>query len=95
MSEIFTGAVSAQSAAGETVTITITRVADNNVASLQAGTADDGSYTSTYTDQPGDYSAVAHIDKDDKFTAADSDAFLFTLATGLTTRTITLTGTAA
>lgn len=92
-SEALSGSVSGEDAPGETVTITVTKLADNTTAALPVQTQQDGSFAAPYTDVPGDYSAVAHIDADVGYTAADSTPFTFTLTQ--TARTITLTGSPA
>ena len=82
--------MSAQVAAGETVTITVTK--PDGTETLTATTLADKTYsvTKTYT-VAGNYSAVAHQDADTQYSAWDAGPVTFTIA--LTTRTGTLTVT--
>lgn len=87
-SKTATGTVSAQAAAGETVTVTITKP-DGTKVTQTATTSATGGFTLTYTDNPGNYSSVFHIDADAGYVAADSSAIPFTIPLGA--RTITAT----
>lgn len=84
----FSGVVSAQTAAGETVIITVTKP-DTTTETLTALTLADRTYTVTkaYT-IAGNYSAKAHGNADATYSAWDSASIPFTIA--LTTRTGTL-----
>jgi len=90
-----TGNVSAQAAAGETVTFTITKP-DATVDTLTAVTLDDLSFaaTTTYTDA-GDYTIVAAVGADAAFLAATSAVVTFNVPTVLAPRTITVTAAVA
>jgi hypothetical protein len=89
----FSGTVSAQVAAGETVTITITKP-DNTTETVTTPTKVDKTFSTTkdYT-IAGAYSAIAGIASDPTWTAATSPSVPFTIA--LQTRTITLNTTVA
>jgi hypothetical protein len=77
----------AQQNAGETVIITIT--AQDGTSSPVTAVTDSKAQFSVDIEEPvGEYSAVAHIDKDADFTAADSPAL--TIDVELIPRTITL-----
>lgn len=84
----FSGAVSAQVSAGETVTITVTKP-DNTTETLIAVTLADKTYsvTNQYV-VAGTYKAKAHGDADAIYIACDSAEVSFTIA--LTARTVTL-----
>lgn len=84
----FSGAVSAQAAAGETVTITVTKP-DTTTEAVTAVTLADKTYsvTNAYS-VAGAYKAKAHGDADAIYTAWDSAEVPFTVA--LTARTGTL-----
>lgn len=84
----FSGSVSAQVAAGETVTITMTKP-DTTTDTVTTTTKADRTFSTmkTYT-IAGDYSAVADVDKDATWIAATSSSIPFTIA--LQTRSITL-----
>ena len=83
----FTGTVSAQSAEGETVTITVT-LPDTTTETLTTTTLADKTFTTSKEYGAGDYSAIAHIDENSEYLAADSSAVPFTLTKQ--PRTITL-----
>lgn len=89
----FSGNVSAQAQAGETVTITVTKP-DNTTETLTAQTLADKTYlvTKTYT-IAGSYKAKAHGDEDSVYQAWDSTEVPFTIS--LTSRTGTLVVTLA
>jgi hypothetical protein len=84
----FSGNVSAQVAAGETVTFTITKP-DGTTETITTTTKADKTFSTTkdYT-IAGAYSAVAGIASDPTWTAATSPSVPFTIA--LQTRSITL-----
>ena len=87
----FAGQVSAQAQAGETVTITITKPDGNGTAIIQALTNPDGSYQTTLDlEYATGYTAIAHVDADSKYQAADSPVVTFDVIAGLSPRTITL-----
>lgn len=87
----FTGTVSAQASAGETVTVTVTKP-DATKDTLTATTLADKTYSATkvYT-IAGNYSASAHGNADAQYGAWDAGPVPFTIA--LATRTATLTVT--
>lgn len=87
----FAGSVSAEVAAGETVTLIVTKP-DGTTETLTTTTLVDGSYelTKTYA-VAGQYSFVAHVDADAEFDKADSQPAPFTI--NLAPRTITATAT--
>ena len=84
----FAGVVSAQAAAGETVTITVTKP-DSTKDTLTATTDGNGNYsvTKTYT-VSGSYSAIATVTADAQYAAATSPATPFTIS--LVNRTVAL-----
>lgn len=86
---IFAGTVSAQAHEGETVTITITKP-DSTTEILTAVTLPDKTYSvqKEYL-VAGNYTAQAHGDADEVYSAWDSDVVQFTV--GLTPRTGNLT----
>ena len=88
---IFAGSQTAQVAAGQTVTITVTKP-DGTTDTLTAKTDSTGAYTvtKTYT-AAGSYSAVAAGAADTQYTAWTSKPFPFTIS--LTDRAGTLTVT--
>lgn len=83
----FTGSVSAQIAEGETVTITVT-LPDSTTETLTTTTLADKTFTTSKEYGAGDYSAIAHVDENAEYLAADSPAVPFTIAKQA--RTITL-----
>ena len=84
----FTGTVSAQYQAGETVTITVT-LPDSTTEDLTATTLADKTFSVTKEYAvAGDYSAVAHIPADAAYQEATSPIKAFTV--GLATRDLTL-----
>ena len=85
---VFSGSVSAQSAAGETVTLKVTKP-DITIENLTALTLADKTFTFTkqYT-VVGQYSVVAHVDADAQYKAADSPSVTFNVV--LQDRTITV-----
>lgn len=86
----FTGTVSSQAAAGESVTITITKPNSGGTATVLATTSGSGSFSATYTDIAGvGYSAVASVAADSTYAAATSPSVSFII--GLIARTVTLT----
>jgi len=87
----FNGVVSAQAAAGETVTITVTKP-DTTTETLTALTLADRTYSVTkiYT-IAGSYSAKAHGEEDAVYTAWDSAVVPFTIARITRTATLVVT----
>lgn len=85
----FKGAVTAQTQAGEVVTLTVKK-SDNTVTDVfTATTIADKTYVSSPRPYvAGDYSVFAHVDADAEYRAADSAPFAFTVA--LLDRTITV-----
>jgi hypothetical protein len=84
----FSGSVSAQAAAGETVTITVTKP-DGTKDVFTTTTQADLTFTVTRSYPAGiGYKAVAHIDEDAEYLAADSPEVTFDVAKA--PRTITL-----
>lgn len=93
MNVIFSGNVSAQAQAGETVTITVTKP-DSTTETLTALTLADRTYSVTKQyDVAGNYSAKAHGNEDAIYQAWDSAVVPFTIT--LTARTGTLVVTLA
>jgi uncharacterized protein GlcG (DUF336 family) len=95
----FSGSQSAQAAAGETVTIVVTKP-DGTTDTFTAATQADGTYsTSTTYAVAGSYSAVASAQADAQYTSWTSTPQAFTIPTTpppppvLTPRTGTLTVT--
>ena len=86
-SVIFNGSVSKESAAGETITITVTRP-DGSQRTATALTDASGNFTVTYTDLVASYTAVASIPRDSQYQAAQSQPITF--STTLLARTLTL-----
>lgn len=88
MNPTFHGTVSAQTQAGETITLTVIKP-DGTSDVFTALTLADKSYsvTRTYT-VAGNYSVTAHVDADAEFNAANSTPYQFTIA--LQDRTITV-----
>lgn len=84
----FSGTVSAQVAAGETITLTVTKP-DSTTESITTTTKADKTFSTTkdYT-IAGNYSAVASIAADATYTAATSPSVPFVVT--LTARSITL-----
>jgi hypothetical protein len=89
----FSGLVSAQEAAGELVTVTITKP-DGSKATVSDATDAARGYSVAYTDVAGSYSAVATIpssqDANNIYSVATSPTVPFTLAKTNVARTITL-----
>jgi hypothetical protein len=84
----FSGTVSAQTASGETVTITVTKP-DSTTEVLTTTTTGTATFsTSKVYTVAGAYSAKAHGDADASYTSWDTAAVPFTVV--LTTRTGTL-----
>jgi len=76
----FSGSVSAQAQAGETVTLTVTKP-DNTTDVFTTTTLADKTFTITRTyDIAGNYSLVVHVDADAQYKAADSAVVPFTVA---------------
>ena len=87
-SETASGSVSAQAAAGETVTITITQP-DQTTVPLTCQTLADLTFSTPFQPtQTGNHNAHFHVDADASFTSADFD-FPFTVTAELSPRTIT------
>jgi len=85
----FNGTVSAQSGAGEAVTIKITKP-DSTIVNVTASTTVTGSFTATYNALPaGTYTAQATIPVDTVYKSVSSSIVSFTVL--LLDRTITLT----
>lgn len=85
---VFTGSVSAQASAGETVKISVTKP-DGTTEVLTATTLADGSFsTSKDYAVAGNYSAVAHVDADATYMSVDSAKVTFTVT--LQSRSISL-----
>ena len=84
----FTGSVSAQTAEGETVTVTVT-LPDASTETLTATTLADKTFATSKEYLPGDYSATATIEEDAEYKAAASSPVSFTIAK--MDRTLTLT----
>jgi len=84
----FTGSVSAQTAEGETVTITVT-LPDASTETLTATTLADKTFATSKDYPPGEYSAVASIEEDAEYKAAASSSVSFTIEKA--DRTLTLT----
>ena len=89
----FSGSVSAQEALGQIVTIIVTKP-DGTTEELTTTTLADGTFSTAkeYT-EPGNYSAVFHIDAGATYAAADSAPVPFTIP--LQPRSITGTVTVA
>lgn len=93
MNVTFSGTVSAQAAAGETVTITVTHP-DNTTETLTALTLANLTYSVTKVFTiAGSYKAKAHGDADAVYQAWDSTEVTFSIS--LTARTGTLVVTVA
>lgn len=88
---VFQGSNSAQVAAGETVTITVTKP-DNSTETLTAVTQADKTYTTSkvYT-IAGNYTAKAHQDADAGYSAWDSAPYPFTVTLAQRTGTLIVT----
>ena len=86
MKVTFSGVVSAQYAAGETVTIAVTKP-DDTIDTLTATTDAQGAFSTEKDYIAGDYSGTFHIDQDAKYQAADTSPIPFTV--NLEPRTIT------
>ena len=84
----FSGVVSAQTAPGETITVTVTKP-DGTTDALAAQTDSTGAYTvtKTYT-AAGAYSAVANVPADAQYVAAASPVIKFSIS--LLNRTVSL-----
>ena len=67
----FNGAVTAQVAAGEIVTLTVTKP-DGTTDILTAQTLADKTFSAIKDYLPGDYTVNVHIDPDTQYSAADS-----------------------
>ena len=78
---VFTGSVSAQAQAGETVTLTVTKP-DATTDVFTTTTLADLTFTpvSRTYGIAGDYSVVAHVDADARYKATDSEVVPFTIA---------------
>lgn len=81
------GSVSAQSAAGETVTWTVTKP-DGTTEEVTCQTGEDLKFSVDYTNVPGNYKTKARIGENDLYGAAESNEVEFTL--GKDPRTITI-----
>lgn len=89
----FTGTVSAQALAGETVTLKVSQ-AGTVIDTLTALTLADKSYSTTPKQyNVGDYTVQAHVDADASYLAADSTIVSFTV--GKSSRTITVVASIA
>jgi hypothetical protein len=87
VTKTFSGEVSAQSAPGETVTITVTKP-DGETDVFTAKTDENGAFSTTRDYPVGTgYSVVFHVDADADYTAADSEVITFDV--GPIPRTIT------
>ena len=91
----FTGNVSAQAAAGEAVTLQITRPDGTLATAVTAVTDGNGNFSGTFTDTVPDqdaqtYSAAFSIAADATYTAA-SVTVTYTISAGLLSRTLTAT----
>lgn len=84
----FKGSVSAQVAAGELITITVTRP-DTTTEEVLAVTNEDLTFSVEYENVAGDYSAKARIEADTLYQAAESAEVSFSI--GKEPRTIILT----
>jgi len=84
----FKGSVSKQAAAGELVTITVTRP-DTTTEEILVMTNEDLTFSVEYENIAGDYSAKARIEADALYQAAESAEVPFSI--GKEPRTITLT----
>lgn len=84
---VFSGNVSAQAAEGETVTITITKP-DGIEVTITEITDSTGAFSSSYTDFPGSYTAIATIQEDALYKATSSPVVAFDIEKG--DRTLTL-----
>jgi len=87
MTVIFSGTVSAQEAAGEAVTITVT-LPGGGTEKVSTPTLADKTFSIEYTNAPGDYTAKAKIEADSLYEAAESKVVPFVI--GKEPRTITL-----
>lgn len=90
----FSGSVSAQAAAGETVTVTITKP-DGSTTTIKTPTKADKTFGPiSYTDVVGNYSAKASLpqseDANNIYLATTSSVVSFSLTKTSVTRTITL-----
>ena len=83
----FNGAVSAQAAAGETVTLKISQ-AGTVIDTLTTTTLADKTFTTAKQYNAGDYTVQVHMDADALYLASDSTVVAFTV--GKTARTITV-----
>lgn len=83
----FTGTVSSQAAAGRAIVITVTKPG-GGTATVNTVTLADRTYSATYTDIAGSYSAVAKGLADTQYAECVSPAVPFTIA--LLPSTITL-----
>lgn len=90
MTVIFSGTVSAQEVAGEVVTITVT-LPGGGTEKVTTPTLADKTFSTEYTNVPGDYTAKARVEADSLYGAAESDVVPFSI--GKEPRTITLTVT--
>lgn len=88
MTVVFSGSVSAQAAAGEIVTIAVT-LPGGGIEKVTALTLEDKTFSTEYTNVPGNYTAKARVEADALYEAAESDMVPFTI--GKEPRTITLT----
>lgn len=83
----FNGAVTAQMADGEIVTITVTKP-DTTTDDLTTKTLADKTFSATKDYLPGDYTVTVHIDADAQYSAANSSAVAFNVS--LIARSITV-----
>ena len=86
----FAGTVSAQAAAGQAITITVTKP-DATTEPVTTKTLEDLTFSVDYENVPGSYKAKARIEEDELYQAAESDEVPFSI--GKEPRTITLTVT--
>lgn len=84
----FSGSVSAQEAAGELVTITVT-LPGGGTEKVTTRTQADKTFLTEYTNAPGNYKAKARVEEDALYQAAESEEVLFVI--GKQPRTIILT----
>jgi hypothetical protein len=85
----FSGTVSGQAAAGRSIVITITKPG-GGTATVNAVTLADKTFTATYTDVAGSYSAVAKALADSQYAEGTSPAVSWSMTLNPTTVTLTV-----
>lgn len=76
---IFSGTVSKQAVAGESVTITILLADGAPITSILTITDGTGAFAANWTGSAGSYKAYATIDEDNEYLAAESAEVLFVI----------------